>query len=121
MLGTEDFSGLMSTSGLGKYTDFIVSAIGTSIGKAIPKFKSVGTESNPISDKTLVLIKEKRRLRRQCSQIKNLAVKTRINQLQKQIKEDLRVETRASWQKICNSISLESDPSESWCKIKNFL
>ena len=79
------------------------------------------TESNSISDETLALIKEKRRLRRQYSQIKGRAVKTRINQLQKQVIEDLRVETQASWEKFCNSISLESDPSESWRKIKNFL
>ena len=78
-------------------------------------------KSNPISDETLALIKEKRRLRRQHSQIKDPAVKTRINQVQKQVKEDLRVETQASWEKFCNSISLESDPSESWHKIKNFL
>ena len=41
--------------------------------------------------------------------------------MQKQIKEKLRVETQASWEKFCNSISLESDPSESWHKFKNFL
>ena len=41
--------------------------------------------------------------------------------MQKQVKEDLRVETQASWEKFCNSISLESDPSKSWRKIKNFL
>ena len=79
------------------------------------------SESNPISNETLALIKEKRRLRRQYSQIKDPTVKTRINQLQKQVKEDLRVETQASWEKFCNSISLESDPNESWRKIKNFL
>ena len=67
------------------------------------------------------LIKEKRRLRRQYSQIKDPAVKTSMNQLQKQVKEDLRVETQASWEKSCNSIILESDPSEPWRKIKNFL
>ena len=79
------------------------------------------SESNPISDETVALIKEKRRLRRQYSQNKHPAVKTRINQLQKQVKEELRVETQASWEKFCNSISLETDPSESWRKIKNFL
>ena len=79
------------------------------------------SESNPISDETLALIKEKRRLRRKYSQIKDPAVKTCINQLQKQVKEDLRVEMQASWEKFCNSISLESDPSESCHKIKNFL
>ena len=40
----------------------------------------------------IMLIKEKRRLRRQYSQIKDPAVKKLINQLQKQVKEDLRVE-----------------------------
>ena len=79
------------------------------------------TESNPISEETLTLIKEKRRLRRQYSQIKDPTVKTRINQLQKQVKEDLRVESQASWEKFCNSISLEIDPRESWPKIKDFL
>ena len=80
------------------------------------------SENNPIiSDKTIALIKEKRRLRRQYSQNKDPTVKTRINQLQKQVKDELRVETRASWEKFCNSISLENDPSESWRKIKNFL
>ena len=28
---------------------------------------------------------------------------------------------QVSWEKFCNSVSLESDPSESWRKIKNFL
>ena len=104
----------MSTSDLDKYPDFIRSAISTAVDKAIPKSNSVQSESNPISDETIALIKEKRRLRRQYSQNKDLAVKTHINQLQKQVKEELRVETQASWEKICNSISLETNPSESW-------
>ena len=82
-LGSEDFSGLTSTSDLDKYADFIASAISTAVDRAISKFESLRSESNPISDETLVLIKEKRRLRRQYSQIKDPAVKTRINQLQK--------------------------------------
>ena len=73
----------MSTSDSDKYADFIVSAINTAIDRGIPKSKSVRTESNPNSEETLALIKEKRRLRRQCSQIKDPAVKTRINHLQK--------------------------------------
>ena len=40
-------------------------------------------ESNPISNETLALINEKRRLRRQYSQQKDPAVKTPINQLQR--------------------------------------
>ena len=41
--------------------------------------------------------------------------------MQKQVKKELRVETQASWEKFHNSISLETDPIESWRKIKNFL
>ena len=40
-LGSEDFSGLTSTSDLDKYVDFIVSAISTAVDRAIPKSKSV--------------------------------------------------------------------------------
>ena len=35
--------------------------------------------------------------------------------------QKLRVETQANWEKFCKTISLETNPSESWCKIKNFL
>ena len=110
-LGSRDFSALTSTSDLDKYADFIVSAISTAVDKAISKSKSVQSESNPISNET-ALIEEKRRLKRQYSQNKDLAVKTRINQLQKQVKEELRVETQASWEKFCYSISSETNPSD---------
>ena len=120
-LGSEDFSGHLSTSDLDRYADFIITALHTAVDKAIPKSKSVRPESSPISDETLTLIKEKRKLRRQYSQMKDPAVKTRINQLQKQVKDDLRVESQASWEKFCNSISLETNSNESWRKIKNFL
>ena len=50
-----------------------------------------------------------------------LRIKTRINQLKKQVKEKLGVELQASWEKFCNSVSLETDPGESWRKINNFL
>ena len=111
----------MSTSDLDKYADFIVTATSTAVNKAIPKAKSMRPESNPISNETLALIKEKRRLRRQYSQMKDPAVKTRINQLQKQVQEELKVESLVSWEKFCNSISLENNPNKSWRKIKNFL
>ena len=80
-LGSEDFSGLTSTSDLDKYAGFIVSAISTAVDRAIPKSKNVRSESNPISDEALAPIKEKRRLGRQHSKNKDPAVKTRINQL----------------------------------------
>ena len=120
-LGSADFYGLMFTSDLDKYADFIITAISTAVDKAIPTSKSVRPESTPISDETRALIKEKRKLRRLYSQKKDPAVKTHINQLQKQVKEDLKVESLVSWENFCNSISLESDPNKSWRKIKNFL
>ena len=58
---------------------------------------------------------------RQYSQNKEPALKTSINQLQKQVKDELRVEMQASWENVGNSISLETDPSKSWRKIKKFL
>ena len=120
-LGSADFSGLLSTSDLDKYDDFIVTAISTAVDKAIPKSKSVRSKSNPIFDETIALIKEKRGLRRQYSQNKDPAIKTRINQLQKQVKEELKLESPVSWEKFWNSISLETNSNESWRKIKNFL
>ena len=55
-LGSAEFSGLISTSDLDKYADFILTAISTAVDKAIPKFRSERSESNPISDETVVLI-----------------------------------------------------------------
>ena len=75
-----------------------VTAISTADDEVIPKSKRMRSESNPISDETIALIKEKYRLRRQYSQNKDPAVKMRINQLQKQVKEELRVEMQASWE-----------------------
>ena len=40
-LGSEEFSGLTSTSDLDKYAHFIVSAISSAVDKAIPKSKSM--------------------------------------------------------------------------------
>ena len=41
--------------------------------------------------------------------------------MQRQVKEELNVESLVSWEKFCNSVSLETDPNESWRKVKNFL
>ena len=120
-LGSADFFGHLSTSDLDKYADFIVTAISTAVDKAIPKSKSVRPESNPVSNATLALIKKKRRLRRQYSQMKDTAIENRVNQLQKQVKEEFKVESLFSWEKFCNSISLETNFAESWLKINNFL
>ena len=49
-------------------------------------------------------------------------LKTRINQLQEEIKDNLRIESQASWEKFkYNDINLETNHTESWHKIKNFL
>ena len=81
----------------------------------------MGPESNSISDETLALIIKKLWLRRQYSQKKDPAMKTHINQLQKQVKKEIKVESLVSWEKFCNAISLETNSTECWRKIKNFL
>ena len=99
-LSSGDVPELKSTQDIDKYVDFITTAISTAVDKAIPKSKSGCPESQPISDKTLPLIKEKRKLRRQYSQAHDPLVKTRINQLQIEIKDNLRIESQASLEKI---------------------
>ena len=120
-LSSGDVPELKSTQDIDKYADCITTAINTAVDKTIPTSKSGRPESQPISEETLALIKEKRRLRRQCSQAHDPLVKTRINQLQKEIKDNLRIKSQTSWEKFCNDISLETDYTESWRKIKNFL
>ena len=124
-LRSGDIPDLKSTQDIDKYADFIVNTIvntiNTAVHKAIPTSRSGCSESQPVSDETLSLIKEKLRLRRQYSQAHGSLVKTRINQLQKEIKDSLRTESQASWKKFCNDISLETNHTESWRKIKNSL
>ena len=67
-LSSGDVPELKPTQDIDKYADFITTAFSTAVDKAIPKSKSGRPESQPISDETLVLIKEKRKLRRQYSQ-----------------------------------------------------
>ena len=112
-LSSGDIPELKSTQGIDKCADIIVTAISTAVDEAIPTSKSGRPESQPVSDETLALIKEKRRLRRQYSQAHD--------QLQKEIMDILRIESQASWEKFCNDISLETNHTESWRKIKNFL
>ena len=120
-LSSGDVPELKSTQDIDKYADFIATAKSTAVDKAIPKSKSGRPESQPISDETLALIKEKCKLRRQYSQVYDPLVKTRISQLQKEIKDNIKMESQASWEKFCNDISLETNHTESWRKIKNFL
>ena len=80
-LSSGDVPKLKSTEDIDKYPDFIITAISNAVDKAIPTSKSGHTESQPISEETLALIKEKCRLRRQYSQAHDPLIKTRINQL----------------------------------------
>ena len=120
-LSSGDVPELKSTQDLDNYADFIITAISNAIDKAIPTSKRGRPENQPISEETLALIKEKHRLRRQYFQAHDPLVKTRINQLQKEIKDNLRIASQASWGTFCNDISLETNHTESWRKIKNFL
>ena len=120
-LSRGDVPQLKSAQDIDKYADFIVTAISTAVDKTIPTSKSGRPESQPALEESLALIKEKRRLRRQYYQAHDPLVKTRINQFQKEIKDNLRIESQASWEKFCNDISLETNHTESWRKIKNFL
>ena len=106
-LSSGDIPEPKSSQDIDKYADFIVTAISTAVDKAIPTSKIRRPENQPVSDETLALIKEKRRLRRQCSQAHDPLVKTRINQWQKEIKDNLRIESQASWEKFCSDISSE--------------
>ena len=92
-LSSGDVPKLKSTQDIDKNADFIVTAIRTAVDKAISTSKSGRPESQPVSKESLALIKEKRRLRWQYSQAHESLVKTCINQLQKEIKDNLRIES----------------------------
>ena len=64
-LNSGDFLELTSTQDIDKYTDSIITTISTAAGKAILTSKSGGSESQSVSEESLALIKEKRRLRGQ--------------------------------------------------------
>ena len=70
-LSSGDIPELKSTQDIDKYADSIVTAVSTAVDKAIPTSKSGRPESQPVLDETL-LIKEKRRFRRQYSQAHSL-------------------------------------------------
>ena len=76
---------------------------------------------SPISQAILDLIKEKSRLRRLYNNTQDPNIKSTINKLQKEIRSKINQESTISWERFCNSISLESDPKTSWRKIVNFL
>ena len=87
-LSSGDVPELKSTQDIDKYADFIVTAISTAVGKATPTSESGRPESQPALEEPLALIKEKLRLRRQYFQAHDPLLKTRIYQLQKEIKHN---------------------------------
>ena len=103
-LSSGDIPELKSTQDIDKYADFIITAISAAVDKAILTSRSGYPESQPVSNEILALIKEKHRLKWQYSQAHDPLVKTRINQLQKEIKDNL---TTESWHKIKNFLKLK--------------
>ena len=91
------------------------------VDTSTPKVYSRNDPKSPISQAILDLIKEKRRLRRLYNNTQDPNIKSTINKLQKEIGTKINQEATISWEKFCNSISLESDPTKSWRKITNFL
>ena len=118
VLGSADFSGHLSTSDLDKYADFIVTAISTAVNKAIPKAKSVRPESNPISNVTLALIKEKLRLRRQYSQMKDPAVKRVLISCRN--KGELKVEWLVSWENSATPLAWRATQMSLGAKLRTY-
>ena len=95
--------------------DKLMKAVNTST----PKTDTRNDPKSPISQAILDLIKEKRSLGRLYNNTQDPDTKSTINKLQKEIRTKINQESTISWEKFCNSISLESDPKESWRKITN--
>ena len=97
--------------------DKLMKAVDTST----PKLYSRNDPKSHISQAILDLIKEKCRLRQLYNNTQDPNIKSTINKLQREIRTKINLESTISWEKFCNSISLESDPKKSWRKITNFL
>ena len=97
--------------------DKLMKAVNTST----PEVYSRNDSKSPISQAIQYLIKENRRLSRLYNNTQDPNIKSTINKLQKEIRTKINQESAISWEKCCNSISLESDPKKSLHKITNFL
>ena len=86
-----------------------------------PKSYSRNDPKSPISQAILDLIKEKCRLWWLHNGTQDPDIKSTINKLQKEFRTKINQESTVSQEKFCNSISLESDPKQSWHKITNSL
>ena len=74
-----------------------------------PKTYSHNDPKSPISQAILDLFKEQRRLRCLYKSTQDPNTKSIINKFQKEIRTKINQESTISWEKFCNSISLESD------------
>ena len=91
------------------------------VDSSTPNSYSRNDPKSPISQAILDFIKEKRRLSRLYNSTQDPNTKSTISKLQKEIRTKINQESTISWEKFCNSISLESDLKQSWRKITNFL
>ena len=80
------------------------------VDTSTPEVYSRNDPKSPTNQAILDLIKEKRRLRRLYNNVQDPDTKSIINKFQKEIRTKLNQELTISWEKFCNSISLESDP-----------
>ena len=81
-------------------------AIDTSTSKTY----SCNNPKSPIRQAILDLIKEKRRLRQLYNNTQDPNTKSTITKFETEIRTKINQELTISWEKFCNSISLESDP-----------
>ena len=91
------------------------------VDTSIPKTYSRNHLESLISQAILDLIKERHRPRWLYNNTQDPNTKSTMNKSQKEIRTKINQESTISWEKFCNSISLESDPKKSWHKITNFL
>ena len=85
----------------------------TAVDRSTPEVYIRNDPKSPINQAILDLIKEKRRLRRLYNNTQDPKIKSTINKLQQEIRTKINQESTISWEKFCNSISLESDPKKS--------
>ena len=79
------------------------------VNASTPKVYSCNHPKSPISQAILNLIKEKHRLRRLYNNTQDPNIKSTINKLQKEIRSKINQESTIGLEKLCTSISSESD------------
>ena len=80
------------------------------VDTSTPEVYSCNDPKSPIGQAILDLVKEKHRPTRLYNNTQHPNNKSTINKLQKEIRTKIIQESTISWEKLCNSISLESDP-----------